>query len=257
MIPITGQPSATSAALSFVRLCRIHAVANALSVPMVVAIVGSLCPISCSHAVTHMHKHLGMPVHSAYTLNSSYANSGSHMAQFPEKIDCIHIVVKQLPSCEHSAKMPCYQNPSTYVCKERCGRQHSCCSRSCSANCGACQRLNTVPEGQVEVPRILHSPHPCDRHLFCGHACKDDCVEGHVCSGKCNGTCRQTCPHNECRKGCSIPCDPCIKKCPWICLHLSCPATCGMVRRCGEMLTSGETNLVTTGMYSSPLRQKV
>lgn len=220
---------------------------------MVVATVGSLWWISCSHVVIHIQARRGMSFHSACIIYSSYVNLCSHMAQFPEKIDCIHVVVKQLSACEHTAKMPCYQDPSTYRCKERCEGKHPCCSRSCSARCGACQKLNTAPEGQVRVPRILHSPHPCGRHLFCGHDCKDSCVEGHVCSGKCNGICHQNCPHSQCQKGCSVPCDPCIKKCSWTCRHLSCPATCGMVRGCGDILAQGETNLTTAGMHSSPL----
>jgi hypothetical protein len=155
--------------------------------------------------------------------------SGSYLAQFPGKIKCLRTVNKQLPSCEHTANMPCHQDPITYECQERCGIDYPCCSRSCNATCGRCQVLNTAQEGQARIPRTLHPPHPCGRRLFCGHDCKDNCENGHVCSGLCSDTCRQTCPHNVCRKSCSIPCNPCVERCSWVCGHLTCPATCGMV----------------------------
>jgi hypothetical protein len=146
-----------------------------------------------------------------------------------EKIKCTRVVRKQLLSCEHTAYMPCHQDPTTYKCQEQCGVGYTCCSRSCNSQCGDCQKLNSAQDDQDYIVRAMHPPHPCGRRLFCGHECKDDCKVGHQCSGLCNELCRQICPHNACLKPCSTPCNPCVKKCSWVCGHATCPATCGMV----------------------------
>ncbi|KEP50889.1 NFX1-type zinc finger protein [Rhizoctonia solani 123E] len=158
----------------------------------------------------------------------THPSAPCHLAQVKEKIKCKFVVRKELPSCEHTAYMPCYQDPATYKCQEQCGVGYACCSKSCNARCGDCQALNTAQENQAQIPRVLHPPHPCGRRLFCGHECKDNCEVGHQCSGSCNDSCRQICPHNVCEKPCSVPCNPCVKKCSWICAHSTCPATCGM-----------------------------
>ncbi|KAG9092170.1 hypothetical protein FS749_015949 [Ceratobasidium sp. UAMH 11750] len=159
----------------------------------------------------------------------THPSAPCYLSRLPEKIKCAQIVWKKLPMCEHSARMPCHQSPSTFVCKEPCGIGYSCCSKSCAASCGDCQKLNTADEGEVaEITRIIHVPHPCGRRLFCGHDCRDECKLGHQCSGSCNQPCRQTCPHHTCPKPCSVACNPCVRKCSWRCAHAECPATCGM-----------------------------
>ncbi|CAE7233886.1 unnamed protein product [Rhizoctonia solani] len=176
----------------------------------------------------------------------THPSAPCHLAQMREKIKCKFVVRKNLPSCEHAAYMPCHQDPATYRCQEQCGIGYACCSKSCNARCGDCQALNTAPDGQAHIPRVLHPAHPCGRRLFCGHECKDNCEAGHQCSGSCAGSCRQICPHNVCEKACSIPCNPCVKKCSWVCAHSSCPATCGMActrlpcdRKCPNTLRCG------------------
>jgi hypothetical protein len=153
----------------------------------------------------------------------------SYLSRIPEQIKCTKIVSKKLPSCEHSANMPCHQDPSTFICLEPCGIGYSCCSRSCNASCGDCQKLNSPAEGEDQVSRFTHVPHPCGRRLFCDHDCQDNCEVGHKCSGSCAQQCRQVCPHRKCLKHCSALCYPCVKKCSWQCSHAKCPSTCGMV----------------------------
>jgi hypothetical protein len=162
------------------------------------------------------------------------SSTPSYLARMPEKIKCIAQVEKQLPSCEHRAKMPCHQDPATYVCQELCGIPFSCCSKSCPAKCGACQKLNSAA-GAVQpqlgpISRTQHPKHFCGRMLFCGHTCKDECKEGHTCSGTCRDKCRQICPHGGCRLACSAPCKPCMRPCAWKCSHIQCSSACGMVR---------------------------
>jgi hypothetical protein len=168
--------------------------------------------------------HSGCPL---TNLNSSY------LARLPEKIKCVFMVNKPLPFCEHSARMPCHQDPAKYICQERCGAAYLCCSKSCSASCGSCQKLNITGAAGDQVGRIArvqHPKHPCGRILFCGHTCKDDCAEGHACSGSCKDKCRQACSHGSCRQPCSSICKPCVQPCAWKCSHNRCPSSCGMVR---------------------------
>lgn len=144
----------------------------------------------------------------------------------------VHIE-KQLLYCEHSVRMPCYQDPTTHSCREKCGVTFSCCSRSCSATCGTFQQLNSDPgETQLQpgpISRIQHPKHPCDRVHFCGHTCKDECKAGHICSGLCEDRCRQICIHAKCIWPCSAACKPCMRPCTWSCEHIRCLSLCGMV----------------------------
>ncbi|QRV96757.1 Zinc finger, NF-X1-type [Ceratobasidium sp. AG-Ba] len=43
-----------------------------------------------------------------------HASAPCYLARLPDKIKCTHSVAKKLPTCEHSAKMPCHQDPSTF-----------------------------------------------------------------------------------------------------------------------------------------------
>ncbi|KAF8599525.1 P-loop containing nucleoside triphosphate hydrolase protein, partial [Ceratobasidium sp. AG-I] len=107
------------------------------------------------------------------------------LSRLPEKIKCVAMVKKKLLFCEHSASMPCNKDPATHVCQERCDVGYSCCSKSCAATCGSCQALNRKGSTQPQIgpiSRTQHPKHPCGRILFCGHSCKDNCVEGHTCS---------------------------------------------------------------------------
>ncbi|CUA71425.1 NFX1-type zinc finger-containing protein 1 [Mus musculus] [Rhizoctonia solani] len=173
-----------------------------------------------------------------------------YLARMPEKIKCVAQVEKQLPFCEHKAKMPCSQDPATYSCQEPCGTGFTCCSKPCAAKCGACQKLSSPPDAvQLQMGRIARTQHPkhlCGRVLRCGHTCKDECKEGHTCSGTCKEKCRQICSHGGCRQPCSTPCKPCMQPCDWNCPHIQCPSACGMActrlpcdKKCPKVLKCG------------------
>ncbi|KAG8792975.1 hypothetical protein FRC12_004344, partial [Ceratobasidium sp. 428] len=173
-----------------------------------------------------------------------------YLARMPEKIKCNTQVEKQLPFCEHTATMPCGQDPATYSCQQPCGTAFTCCSKPCTAKCGACQKLSSPPDAaQLQIGHIARTQHPkhlCGRVLRCGHTCKDECKEGHACSGICKEQCRQICPHGGCRLPCSMPCKPCLRPCAWTCPHIQCPSACGMActrlpcdKKCPKALRCG------------------
>ena len=135
-------------------------------------------------------------------------------------------MVKELLSCEHTAKMPCHQDPATYACHVPCGRLLPCCGRPCKSQCSECQRLS----GDTE--RIKHSSHHCGRRLSCGHSCEEDCATSQgVCSGDCPRQCAVVCDHGPCHIPCSKPCTPCAEPCTWSCTHFRCDLPCAFVSR--------------------------
>ncbi|KAG9309778.1 hypothetical protein JVU11DRAFT_10152 [Chiua virens] len=155
-------------------------------------------------------------------------------------VRCDEEVVKQLPSCEHSAPMPCSQDPEDYRCRARCAELMTCCGKACSALCDDCQAVNTDTE------RTKHTSHPCQKSLYCEHTCQEPCSEGHEHTTRCKHKCRQVCPHAQCKRPCHVPCAPCKQPCTWSCAHYTCPVPCGSVcarlpcdRRCEKLLQCG------------------
>ncbi|KEP50888.1 NFX1-type zinc finger protein [Rhizoctonia solani 123E] len=215
-----------------------------------------LCPLNhpCDRECWECAKTIGdcrFPVRNAQLLcGHIHPIAPCYLARMPEKIKCVAQVEKQLPFCEHKAKMPCSQDPATFSCQEPCGTGFTCCSKPCAAKCGACQKLSSPPDaGRPQIGRIARTQHPkhlCGRVLRCGHACKDECKEGHACSGTCKEKCRQICPHGGCRQPCSTPCKPCVQPCAWNCSHIQCPSACGMActrlpcdKKCPNVLRCG------------------
>lgn len=150
------------------------------------------------------------------------------------QVNCQEPVQKHLLRCEHTAVMPCWQDPSTFICKERCGGTMECCSKACKSLCSECQSASvgpTVLTLRTQVVRAVHLSHPCDRSLYCQHSCGLDCSQDHHCNTRCKQACRQQCLHHKCSKPCSEPCAPCMEPCPWSCAHHSCPVLCGSVSR--------------------------
>ncbi|KAH7335672.1 hypothetical protein B0J17DRAFT_667287 [Rhizoctonia solani] len=215
-----------------------------------------LCPLShpCDRECWECAKTIGdcrFPVRDVQLpCGHLHPSTQCYLARMPEKIKCVAQVEKQLPFCEHTAKMPCSQNPATYSCQEPCGTGFTCCSKPCAAKCGNCQKLSSPPDaGRLQTGRIVRTQHPkhlCGRILRCGHTCKDECKEGHTCSGTCKDKCRQICPHGGCRQPCSAPCRPCMQPCAWNCPHVQCPSACGMAcvrlpcdKKCPNVLRCG------------------
>ncbi|KZT03360.1 uncharacterized protein LAESUDRAFT_366011 [Laetiporus sulphureus 93-53] len=155
-----------------------------------------------------------------------------YMVEDLSNVKCKEKVLKPLPRCEHYAKVPCSKDPMDIKCMEPCGGLMSCCSKSCKSACYACQNetslgMSRLPIGKLA--RIRHIAHPCDRPLYCQHACGLDCSQDHQCNSSCKEICRQQCTHHQCRKPCSEPCAPCMEPCEWNCPHQECPVVCGSI----------------------------
>ncbi|KAG1731512.1 uncharacterized protein EDB91DRAFT_1154350 [Suillus paluster] len=158
----------------------------------------------------------------------SKASVPCHEISTLENVFCDFVVDKELPSCEHTARLTCSTDPSTYHCKAPCGGIMSCCGRTCKAKCYECQQKNPTSEGQ-RTWRAQHLPHPCEKPLFCEHLCQEACCDDHKHTVACRKPCRQACSHARCQLPCSVPCAPCQEPCTWSCPHYSCPVPCGSV----------------------------
>ena len=121
---------------------------------------------------------------------------------------------KNLPSCEHTAVMPCGQDPSVYSCLARCDRIMECCSKICRFRCHECQNENEKQE-DGKVIRTQHRLHPCEKRLHCSHPCREKCSSSHEHTKRCMEDCRQSCGHAKCQSRCSEPCAPCQEPCGW------------------------------------------
>ena len=118
---------------------------------------------------------------------------------------------KNLPSCEHTAIMPCGQDPSVHSCLARCDRLMECCSKTCRFRCHECQNENVRQEDGKVVRISMESP-PCEKHL---HPCREKCSSTREHKKRCMEDCRQSCLHAKCRLRCSEPCAPCQEPCRW------------------------------------------
>ncbi|KAJ6594163.1 hypothetical protein B0H19DRAFT_1094164 [Mycena capillaripes] len=142
-----------------------------------------------------------------------------------DEVFCTALVMKDFPTCEHSAEMMCSSDPSEVQCTSPCGGVMTCCGRTCNSRCHTCQRVNEQTLGRIT--RIEHDRHLCQKLLFCAHTCSKECSKDHECTTVCQQQCRQECSHSRCRSYCSTPCSPCMKECTWICPHQRCPLPCG------------------------------
>jgi hypothetical protein len=150
-------------------------------------------------------------------------------------------------TCEHKFTIACGKDPNSQKCREPCGCNLVCCGRSCASTCSDCQSLNSQVLVDSHVPRNLHKPHPCRRHLFCGHTCAADCSVDHECTRLCMNPCCQTCVHATCKQACHVVCAPCAESCSWTCPHQgACPVPCGSICarlpcdiRCSKVLPCG------------------
>ncbi|KAF4079021.1 hypothetical protein AMELA_G00188300 [Ameiurus melas] len=154
-------------------------------------------------------------------------------------------VEKVVPKCQHKQKMPCYQDPEKFVCKEPC-QKNLRCGHQCQASCGEpCTVYCNVP-----VPMELKCGHsqeepchysrdlqnqpacrtPCDTILKCGHSCSGTCHKCH--QGRLHKACTHECQHvlpcsHKCRVPCPKNCPPCTRLCQNRCVHSVCMRKCG------------------------------
>ncbi|TRM69481.1 hypothetical protein BD626DRAFT_12882 [Schizophyllum amplum] len=147
-----------------------------------------------------------------------------------ENVTCDETVEKDLPTCEHSASMPCSWNVEAHACTNPCDGIMGCCGRTCQSRCSDCQTHNNdnrADDGRIA--RVQHARHPCKKPLFCGHACPLPCSRDHTCTKTCTQPCPQECAHTKCRRRCSDSCASCKEPCTWKCPHQACPVPCGSV----------------------------
>ncbi|KAF8070666.1 hypothetical protein FPV67DRAFT_1488261 [Lyophyllum atratum] len=164
-----------------------------------------------------------------------------------EEAFCHVVVDKNLPNCEHIAKLKCSDDPSRYICNRQCGGIMECCSRTCNSNCHNCQDENrSLEQEDGLIARTMHVQHPCRKSLPCAHMCNIPCSLDHKCVTTCKERCRQECCHARCNQNCSTPCSPCQEPCTWACPHHACPLPCGSVcarlpcdKRCEKLLDCG------------------
>ena len=134
--------------------------------------------------------------------------------------DCMVLVDKIIPHCNHTQHVPCHMLPSLFRCKAPCEKkclQGHKCSKLCSESCGPCKVLvskqlscghtveiscyvsdpiceqlvsKVLPEfgHQQLVPCYLDlneviCDKPCPKRLLCGHLCSNYC--GEECVERC------------------------------------------------------------------------
>ncbi|XP_051752119.1 NFX1-type zinc finger-containing protein 1 [Ctenopharyngodon idella] len=152
---------------------------------------------------------------------------------------------KIIPSCQHNQKVPCHQDPATFVCQERCQKTlpcgHPCkstCGDSCTSQCME-KVLMQLKCGHIqEEPCCISRDYKrepncrtsCGITLKCGHPCPGTChgcYQGRLhkgCTHKCQAT--LVCSH-KCREPCVRDCPPCSTPCENRCVHSICKKTCG------------------------------
>ena len=112
-----------------------------------------------------------------------------------QECKCEVLIPKIIPKCQHIQMVPCYQDPTTFKCKDECS--HSCqyghpCPKRCGESCGQCSTVveKLIPECSHKVmlpcsvdPVQKNCTMPCERELQCGHKCQAKC--GEMCKRFC------------------------------------------------------------------------
>ncbi|XP_073708408.1 NFX1-type zinc finger-containing protein 1 [Garra rufa] len=159
--------------------------------------------------------------------------------------ECMVLLDKTIPSCQHIQKVPCHQDPATFACRERCQKTlpcgHPCkaaCGESCTAQCKVKVQMQLKCGHMQEEPCYISSDHKrepncrtkCGTTLKCGHPCPG------TCHGCCQGRLHKACSHkcqqllvcsHRCREPCVRDCPPCSIPCENRCVHSICMKTCG------------------------------
>ncbi|XP_052414800.1 NFX1-type zinc finger-containing protein 1 [Carassius gibelio] len=154
-------------------------------------------------------------------------------------------VDKIIPSCKHNQKVPCHQDPETFVCQEPCQKTlpcgHPCktaCGVTCTTQCIVKVEMQLKCGHMQEEPCHISRDHKrepncrskCGTTLKCGHSCPGTCYG--CCQGRlhkaCTHKCQETlvCSH-RCREPCVRDCPPCSVRCENRCVHSVCMKTCG------------------------------
>uniref|UniRef100_A0A8C2J0P8 Zinc finger, NFX1-type containing 1 n=1 Tax=Cyprinus carpio TaxID=7962 RepID=A0A8C2J0P8_CYPCA len=154
-------------------------------------------------------------------------------------------VDKIIPSCKHNQKVPCHQDPETFVCQEHCQKTlpcgHPCkatCGDSCTTQCMVKVEMQLKCGHMQEEPCYISRDHKrepncrskCGTTLKCGHPCPGTCYG--CCQGRLHKACSHKCPEtlvcsHRCREPCVRDCPPCSVRCENRCVHSACMKTCG------------------------------
>ncbi|KAI3369880.1 hypothetical protein L3Q82_024689 [Scortum barcoo] len=160
----------------------------------------------------------------------------------PEK--CPVKVEKIIPRCQHTQRVPCHQDPETFLCREPCQKLLDCghpcdslCGELCTSKCkvkvtlklkcGHTQRDACFYKKQKEEPQCQT---PCEHKLKCGHGCRGTC--GKCYQGRFHFPCSHQCERllicsHKCREPCTRNCPPCQRPCENCCVHSKCMKPCG------------------------------
>lgn len=184
--------------------------------------------------------------------------------------NCEELVDKVIPKCQHVQKVPCHQDPTQFVCQERCSKTllcgHPCtntCGENCTTECSALVKRTWLCGHEAHAKCYITEQMyarvcqvPCDAILKCGHPCggrcgkcrqgrlhdpcREKCIRPLICGHVCSGKCAKDCPpcSNECIYSC--PHGPCGHKCRKPCQECThrCKWTCQHLkctRNCGEL----------------------
>ncbi|XP_062853233.1 NFX1-type zinc finger-containing protein 1 [Trichomycterus rosablanca] len=158
---------------------------------------------------------------------------------------CVVLVEKVVPQCQHTQKMPCHQDPKSFVCKVPCEKMLSC-GHTCQAGCGDqctdfCKEIVLV---QLKCGHTQKDPcgifknledqpncrTKCGKELKCGHVCTGTCHECY--QGRLHKSCTKKCSRvlpcsHECNVPCPSTCPPCNHPCQNRCVHSKCEKKCG------------------------------
>ncbi|XP_038209945.1 NFX1-type zinc finger-containing protein 1-like isoform X2 [Zerene cesonia] len=132
--------------------------------------------------------------------------------------DCVMLVVKKIPDCNHKVKVPCNKFLDSSMCKAECQRVMSCghpCQSLCGEPCDPencnhlmnyadyspcghkialpCKIYQAIRSGDKVDLRVLlkHCKAACKARLECGHECAGTCA---ACwQGRLHAPCQQRC----------------------------------------------------------------
>ena len=80
---------------------------------------------------------------------------------------CKVVIPKEMPVCKHSQLVPCFKDPASVECLEKCQKQYPKCNHYVEIEC-------------CRTPNHYECCHPCEKILDCGHQCKKRC--GDLCN---------------------------------------------------------------------------
>ncbi|XP_046669546.1 NFX1-type zinc finger-containing protein 1-like isoform X2 [Homalodisca vitripennis] len=171
---------------------------------------------------------------------------------------CMTLVEKRVPSCGHTVKVACSQQPTRQLCDGACNVILNCghkCAKRCKDICTAedCEhpkkfKITTLLCGHTtasipcnkairvhamsEEELMQFCVEPCGKILTCKHPCSGSCSE--CMQGRIHKVCDQPCGNVLiCGHSCPVPCrevcPPCDQPCKHRCKHSKCVRKCGQV----------------------------